>query len=172
MRAFLGLSVDSQTATAIADWRKQALPDVAHSVATENFHITLAFLGQINLLQQQALEQLISTMPVCRGFSVTLNTLGHFPKAKVLWLGCSHVPQSLAKLAAQLATNAIRAGIPIAEQAYQPHLSLYRKCSMPLTPSIPITPIKLGINNFHLFESVSSDSGVRYLIRRSWPLLD
>jgi RNA 2',3'-cyclic 3'-phosphodiesterase len=172
MRAFLGLSVDPHTAIAIADWRRQVLPAVAHAIAMENFHITLAFLGHINPLQQQALEQLINRMTFCPAFCVKLNTVGHFPKAKVLWLGCSPVPQSLATLAAQLRVQALGAGIAMPEQVYHPHLSLYRKCPMLLSPSLPSVPFELGIRAFHLYESESGDQGVRYLIRRTWPLVD
>jgi 2'-5' RNA ligase len=55
MRAFLGLSPDVKTKLAIELWRNKAFPCFYAPVPAANFHITLAFLGQISPKQLDAL---------------------------------------------------------------------------------------------------------------------
>ena len=55
MRAFFGLSPDPVTKLAIQEWRDKTLPQFNAPVPTANFHVTLAFLGQINPRQLDAL---------------------------------------------------------------------------------------------------------------------
>jgi 2'-5' RNA ligase len=88
MRAFLGLSPDANTKLAIDTWRNKALPNLETLVHADNFHVTLAFLGNVTSEQLEVIIRLIDEMPKITDFDVSLNLLGYWPKPKAFWLGC------------------------------------------------------------------------------------
>ncbi|WP_158972295.1 RNA 2',3'-cyclic phosphodiesterase [Paraglaciecola sp. L3A3] len=170
MRAFLGLSLDGKTKLAIEAWRNKALPNFNTPVPAVNFHVTLAFLGQVTAKNLDALTSQIATMPEVSEFSVSLNHMGYWAKPKACWLGCDNTHQAHLQLASQLNKIAKTSGLIIPKQDYVPHLTLARKCT--LNPPAPLIEPDFSwqAKEFHLFESVSSPHGVAYHIRLSWPL--
>ena len=171
MRAFLGLEPDGKTKLAIDAWRNQALPEFSEFVAPSNYHVTLAFLGQLDVRQHDTLLQLIDEMPAPTQFKVTLNTVGYWPKPKALWLGCSHTAANHLNLAKRLSAVATTAGIAMLKRDYQAHLTLVRKCQQ--NPPAPVIEpfFSWQAQDFHLYESLSTAQGVRYKIRKSWRLV-
>ncbi len=170
MRAFLGLSPDSNTKLAIEAWREKALPGFNHPVPAANFHVTLCFLGELNDKQYEVMAQGIEQISDIKAFSVHLNTLGYWPKPKAFWLGCDAPEPSHLNLVKRLTSIARQSKISIPKQAYKAHLTLARKC-VENPPAALIAPDFLWqAKAFHLFESVSTRQGVRYQIRESWPL--
>jgi 2'-5' RNA ligase len=170
MRAFLGLEPSPQTKLAIQAWRNKALPTFEHPVAAANFHITLAFLGQISTQQQDKLEELINNLADISAFNVELDIVGYWPKPKALWLGCNNTTKQHQQLVNKLNTCAQQAGISLQKRPYQAHLTLVRKCTA--NPPAPLLPPNFGWQSqtFHLFESVSSPYGIVYPIRNTWKL--
>ena len=168
MRSFIGLDLAARDKLAIDHWRQQALPPMAKAVPVANFHITLTFLGSINLKQQEILiAQLdeISSRPI----TLKLDMPGWFKKAQVLWLGCHEIPENLLDLAKATASAANASGIRVEKRAYVPHVTMARKTVD--APAALFTPeITCSFSHFHLFESVSGAKGVRYPIRHSWLL--
>ncbi|KXI29298.1 RNA 2',3'-cyclic phosphodiesterase [Paraglaciecola hydrolytica] len=171
MRAFLGLEPDAKTKLAIDAWRNKALPDLAEFVPPANYHITLAFLGQLSLRQQDNLQQLIDDMKEPCQFKVSLDTVGYWPKPKALWLGCQQTASKHLSLATQLTTLAQGAGISMLKRDYQAHLTLVRKCAA--NPPAPLIDPQFSwlAQDFHLYESLSTPKGVTYVIRNSWRLV-
>ncbi len=170
MRAFFGLSVEPKVKLAIQAWRDKALPQLDHPVNAANFHVTLAFLGQITNKDVENLEQGIDSMSAIHNFTVQLNHLGYWAKPKALWLGCQQVDAAHICLAKQLQAISKKAGLVMPQQDYVAHLTLARKCqSNP--PAALIDPnFSWQVANFHLFESLSTHTGVVYVIRKTWPL--
>lgn len=170
MRAFLGISLNAQTKLAIESWRNRVFPHFKDSVPAANYHITLAFLGQISLVQQDQLSQEIDQQKHVNQFSVSLDSIGYWSKPKVLWLGCKTVSENQLQLVNVLSKCANWAGINLQKREYQAHLTLVRKCQF--NPPAPlITPdFHFVVQAFHLYESVSGHNGVKYVIRNSWPL--
>ena len=171
MRAFLGIEPDAKTKLAIDAWRNQALPELTEFVSPVNYHITLAFLGQLDVRQQDTLLQLIDEMPDSVQFNITLNTVGYWPKPKALWLGCTSTAPNHTAIAKRLTAIANSAGIAMLKRDYQAHLTLVRKCQQ--NPPAPILEpfFSWQAQDFHLYESLSTSQGVRYIIRKSWPLV-
>lgn len=170
MRAFIGLEPDVTTKLAIENWRKKALPHIDQVVPAANYHITLAFLGQISLEQQDKLEQQIETMKDMTPFTVRLDMLGYWAKPKALWLGCSEHSDPHLQLAKQLTRFAHHAGIVMLKRDYQAHLTLIRKCND--NPPAPLIAPNFSwrVNAFHLYESISSPHGIIYPIKKTWTL--
>lgn len=170
MRAFFGLSPDTKVKDEIATWRNTEFPDLAAPVAADNFHVTLAFIGQITSHQVNQLTALIDVMPRHNTFDVALNQQGYWAKPKAFWLGCQKTSPEHLRLVNNIKLIAEQAGLSLQEQPYIAHLTLSRKCKEPPSAGIVAANFKWRAEQFHLFESVSSQDGVRYIIRHSWPL--
>tara|TARA_R110000868_G_scaffold50907_3_gene162059 strand:+ start:393 stop:959 length:567 start_codon:yes stop_codon:yes gene_type:complete len=170
MRAFLGLEPDAQTKLAIESWRNKALPTFEHPVPAANFHMTLAFLGQISAQQQDKLEGELDQIDKLQGFAVNLDHVGYWPKPKALWLGCNNVANEHQQLACTLSVCAQNAGISLQKRNYQAHLTLVRKCTA--NPPAPLISPNFCWQSqaFHLYESRSTNKGVVYVICKSWQL--
>ena len=128
MRSFIGLDLKPKDKLAIEQWRQQALPPMPKAVPAGNFHITLAFLGNINPRQQALLLARIdgtSSGPI----TLTLDMPGWFAKPRVLWLGCKQIPETLLELAQNTASAANASGIKREKRRYIPHVTLARKAA-------------------------------------------
>ena len=170
MRAFFAIEPPAHIKLAIENWREKALPTFQKPVPPANFHITLAFLGQVNDVQLDSLIQGCEDLTSTPGFSLSLDHLGYWPKPKALWLGCHDVAAAHIKLVDQLTKISLKSTITMQKRAYIPHLTLVRKCTEnPPAPLIePVFSFK--VDEFHLFESVSTSHGVVYKQRKTWKL--
>lgn len=176
IRLFFALDATAQAKPLLAI-QQQLLRDVGHPesnskpspVSAENLHLTLLFLGnqpmsQIPRLSQQAgrVVEALATTP----FSLQLDHLGLFPKAKVAWIAPSQPPEPLLQLEAQLRRAVAALGISVEERPYRPHVTLLRKATS--FPSSTVTPLTLQARALHLYESRSTPDGVRYIQLASW----
>lgn len=170
MRAFVGLEPDATTKLAIENWRNKVLPPFNQLVPAANYHITLAFLGQINLDQQDRLEQHMQLIDNITEFKVHLDILGYWPKPKALWLGCSQPAKLHLDLVKILSCAAHSANIVMQKRDYQAHLTLVRKCTH--NPPAPLLAPDFAwrAGAFHLYESVSTANRVSYVIKKTWRL--
>jgi len=170
MRAFFGLSPDAKTKLAIEEWRNKAFPQFDAAVPASNFHVTLAFLGQVLPKQLDALGEAVKQVSDSHTFDVTLNRVGYWSKPKALWLGCEQTQDVHLQLSKRLHQIANSAGLQLPKQDYVAHLTVARKCI--INPPAPLIEPRFNWHNaeFHLYESVSGKKGVSYHIRQSWPL--
>lgn len=168
IRLFLALDVQPYDKQSINKWREENLSLDAKPIDKENFHITVAFIGQI---EEQKLEALKSDIQ--QRFNriilpqkkkrLLLTDVGLFKKPKVLYLSLAEIPNWLRLLA-----DAFQSLSTTPERPYCPHLTIFRKVT-----EIPIcVPInyKLLINSFSLYESKSTPEGVKYTPLYSWKI--
>lgn len=197
MRCFIGLDLAPAEKLALDSWRQQALPEVfprnaepetvekqhkkkrlksafqgpavPYAVPAANYHITLCFLGSITSSQH---EQVIGALSeIARApFSLNLNTTGIWNGPKILFAAPMTPPEELRLLARDTRKAARRAGIEVDNREYRPHVTLIRKAGPTLPPPLYPPDVEVVAQAFHLFESVSTPSGVTYPIRASWPL--
>ena len=170
MRAFFGLSPDTKTKLAIEAWRKEAFPHLVAPVPVANFHVTLAFLGQVSTKQLDALCKEASHIYEIHTFGVLLDRLGYWPKPKALWLGCQNTQAEHLILSKRLIQIANTIGLQLPKKDDIAHLTLARKCLGHFP--VPLIEPNFTWHNaeFHLFESVSGKKGVAYHIRHTWTL--
>lgn len=170
MRAFFGLSPNAETKLAIQTWRNNAFPDLHAPVPEANFHVTLAFLGNVSVEQLDTINHLIDQTPKVTTFDVSLNQLGYWSKPKAFWLGCQQTAPEHTRLVTLIHGIANQSGLQLQQQEYVTHLTLARKCKV--KPPEPVVPANFQwhVDQFHLFESISSSQGVYYAIRQSWPM--
>jgi 2'-5' RNA ligase len=156
-RFFFAICPDNSTKDEIVKCREQ-INLSGQMIKKSNLHLTLLFLGRINVNQQQEIirqaEQISAT-----DFNMVLNHSGCF-NHKITWLGLKFIPDPLLTLHKQLLAAAKNCAIPLATQSYLPHVTLARK-STPIQNQL-ISPIKWHVKEFVLLESIDIASGVHY----------
>ena len=108
---------------------------------TEQWHLTLAFLGEVDDVRRERVEQrLARAASRSPPLDLRISAAGAFgsPKrARVLWAGVDGEATALSRLADSVQAAARRSGIPIEARRYRPHLALAR-CRAPVdvTPAL------------------------------------
>jgi 2'-5' RNA ligase len=148
----------------------------------EAWHVTLAFLGQVD---ESAAARLLPRMERAAWrhhvFRLAFAGAGAFPaatRANVLWSGLSGDRGALAHLAESVAAGASRAGAPPPDKGrrFQPHLTLAR-CRMPAD----VTKLVAALTDYqgqswtadriHLVRSrLGATEYPRFVTLGSWPL--
>jgi 2'-5' RNA ligase len=150
--------------------------------AREAWHVTLAFLGQVD---ESAVTRLVPRLERAAqrhpSIPLAFSGAGAFPsasRANVLWSGLSGDRRALARLAESVAAGASRAGAPPPDKKrrFQPHLTLAR-CRMPadVTELVEVLADYRGLpwtaNHIHLVSSrLGGTEQPRYVSLASWPL--
>jgi len=136
-------------------------------VPPENFHVTLAFLGQ------QPGDLLDDITAVARDILVGdlelgLDKLGYWPKPRVVWLGSSGKSRSLDSLAASLWAGLEGLGVAPDKRALYPHITLCRKARRPPPLNLSRTLVWRA-DNFVLVQSVTAERGAQYTVLEQFP---
>jgi 2'-5' RNA ligase len=148
----------------------------------EAWHVTLAFLGQVD---ESALTRLMPRLERAarrhQSIPLAFAGAGAFPtsgRANVLWSGLSGDRRALARLAESVVAGASRAGTPPPDKGrrFQPHLTLAR-CRMPadVTDLVAALADYQGqpwtADRIHLVRSrLGRVDQPRYVSLASWPL--
>ena len=165
-RLFFALWPDDKTRKAIASVAKQVSSHhQGKPIHTDNLHLTLAFLGNVNNAQRDCMENIAESLSITP-FNLCLEHLGVFPRAKVLWLGIKEQPNALTQLANDLAKGAKDCAIKLDEKAFKPHVSLMRKVNR--LHEVEVEPIHWNVNQFCMVQSISHVEGVEYQVVKSW----
>lgn len=191
-RLFLGIDVDHEQTkqlVAMQDQLQQAGYGGERPVKSSNFHMTLAFIGQV---EESALPEMINAVDTIANtvgwpkFQVKLDELTLWPKPQILCLSAPEL--SSPKGATGLAFTVYQCQIIarsfdqkyLQEQdkieplnRYTPHITLFRKArKSPLLAKtdLGVSSLLLTPSLLHLYQSVSSSQGVEYRILQSWVL--
>jgi 2'-5' RNA ligase len=137
-------------------------------VPPENFHITLAFLGNVD---RPILQCAIDAAGSIRGepFEIRLDSLDWWKRPKIIWLGATSIPSRLTALESSLSESLTQCGYKRDHPTYRPHLTLFRKAGGP-PGSDPIQAVDWRIESFSLIESVTHPDGVQYREIQRWAL--
>jgi RNA 2',3'-cyclic 3'-phosphodiesterase len=167
-RLFFALWPDEATRMAV---HRSTRALVRHSggrpVPPENYHLTLAFLGNVPEEQCDVVRAAANACPL-QPLTLRLDTPGYFPGARVLWIGPRETPEALAQLAAGLSRAMLALGLHPETQAFNAHLTLARKVA--LAPGLPVLRgIDWPVSGFALVESRTTPGGVRYEVLAWYP---
>ncbi|WP_281559585.1 RNA 2',3'-cyclic phosphodiesterase [Thalassomonas sp. RHCl1] len=172
-RYFFALNLSHKSKKQLIRWRDSELPLPCHPVAEDNLHITLAFLGVLtDELKQQLLTGaglLADTLKHEEITPLTLNRLGYFKRPKVLYLANDDIPDWQNELAAGITKQALDVGLNQEQRRYLSHITLYRKVRA-LPKELPLPNMLIPIDRFSLFQSLSTETGVRYQAVKTWQL--
>lgn len=164
MRTFIALEPEPTVKLAIDAWRATSFPAHLNAVPAQNYHITIAFLGDIT----QASPDLFANLkPLSESLSLRANFVGHFAKSKIGFLGiepCDAIQQLQERIYHQLPNQLT----PTRQQKFVPHITLFRGLDSPLPTPLLAPDFQLHFQRFHLFESIQLKKRVSYRPLISW----
>ena len=166
---------------ALAGPMRAGRPDLRWT-SREAWHVTLAFLGQVDeSAAARLLPRLESAARRHPAFRLAFSGAGAFPastRANVLWSGLGGDREELAQLAESVAAGASSAGAPPPDRRrqFQPHLTLAR-CRMPADVTEIVAALaghqgpSWTADRMHLVRSrLGATDQPRYAALASWPL--
>ena len=169
MRLFFALWPDNRVRRRISRVTGEAVRAAGgRPVVAENFHITLAFLGDVANSRLSRLESMAGTVRA-EPFELALGRAGYFAGPGALWLGLTVPCEALLRLRQGLAEALRRAALPIEPRPVVPHLTLARK-ARDVTASHPVKTIRWQVESFSLIRSVTDPRGAIYQELERWPL--
>jgi 2'-5' RNA ligase len=163
--------------------RKRAGAEELRWTEPEGWHLTLAFLGEVDEEALPGLGARLGRAARRHGpYELRLAGGGHFGE-RALWAGVAGPTRDVAHLAASVRAAARRERIAVAGEAFRPHLTLAR--TRPHRPRVDLAPYAAALDRFagppwtcrelHLVRSDPPEPGVpgarpRYHVIGTWPL--
>lgn len=135
-------------------------------VHAQNIHVTLVFLGQVDAASELLIKHNVPAI-AAKPFDLTFDQLSYWSRPKVLCLTCSHTPDEVQMLVAELSKEAASCGLQTETRPYQPHITLARHAQY--LPDLNFEPVVWRAESFCLVESCSEPGGVNYQVRQQWP---
>jgi 2'-5' RNA ligase len=183
MRLFVAVLLPDAVRRALAaavDRLRPLAPGVAW-VASENLHVTLKFLGEVDDGRvTQVREALARAVPAGAPFDVRVRAMGAFPgaaRARVLWAGIADAGP-LAALADRVDTALGTAGFPRDERPFAAHVTLGRvreprrdaALAAALAEAATVDFGLVRVDQVVLVRSQLSPRGARHSPVGAWPL--
>jgi 2'-5' RNA ligase len=146
------------------------LPKDARRVPAENYHMTVAFAGEVRSEQTIALRA-IGAAVRHPPFELCLDAYDYWQKSGVVVATARECPEALLALHRALRDGFVDLGLPIDPAAFRAHVTLARKITQaPVLKAMSTFP--WTVRDFQLARSVRSVEGSVYTVVDSWPLLD
>ena len=127
-------------------------------------HLTLAFHG---VCDRQAVQQLMARGQAVRGsaFTLCIDRVGGFRRARSVWFGPERAPQRLHDLAGEFAPDGVD------PTSFTPHITVIRDCAPP-TPRPLFPPLIWHVSHVALIESGRQGAPGAYRQLARWRLPD
>jgi RNA 2',3'-cyclic 3'-phosphodiesterase len=133
-----------------------------------NFHITLAFVGEVPEDRLAAALQ-AGAETIAPPFELVLEQVELLRRSHVLCLTASQVPPELVTLEQALQAQLSAQQFRLRRQALRPHLTLVRDVPR-WQPPVAVRPVRWPVQEFVLVGSQLARGGSVYSIRGRWPL--
>lgn len=167
-RLFFALWPDAACRAALAQLVQTIVPARARPLQAENLHITLIFLGRTSPAQLECARKVAGAIRA-PNFTLTLDRIGQFRRARVLWSAPAATPEALQRLVAELGTDLEPCGFALDTRPYHAHVTLARNVRGRIQPTVH-EPIAWRVDHFVLVESQTRSHGAHYEVLESWPL--
>ena len=165
-RLFFALLPDAGVRERLIRLQKELEPAGGRPVPARNLHLTVLFLGDVEVECAEAVRR-ISAEAAGRRFDLVLDTFGGFGRnrARTLWVGPSELPPELGALHQLLRRQAKCDGLRIGKEAYRPHVTLVRKADpRQRVPEKPDRGIRWTARRLALLASELLPAGSRYRV--------
>lgn len=167
-RLFFAILPDEATRTQIGTVRRHLPHRQGRQVTLANLHLTLAFIGPVDPAHVPCLDSHPEGLAVAP-FEVALDTIGGFPRAQVIWIAPSVMPDALGHLANALNAILKTCGCVPESRPFRPHMTLMRKAE-PVAETLAIRPIAWRVEAFYLMASRDTSAGVAYRVHKRFAL--
>jgi 2'-5' RNA ligase len=142
----------------------------ARRVPPQNYHLTLAFVGEIATAQLAVLRQIGRGLRAT-GCKLTFDAYEYWPKPEVVVAAAREIPAALSDLWQQLHRDLNGHGLALAPKRLRPHVTLARKVTQaPVWPAM--SPFEWRALEFSLVRSDTASAGALYTVVDTWALLD
>lgn len=168
MRLFFAAFPDSETRRLIAA-AALVLGDGARLVPCENYHTTLAFVGEVSNAQAASLRT-IGPLEV-PAFTVRFDTYEHWLKSDVVVLAPSACPPALHDLHCKLRGELAHHDLASDSRPFHPHITIARNIAQASVQQA-MSGILWTVTAFQLVRSARSNTGSSYTVLHHWSLLD
>jgi len=136
----------------------------ARRVPCDNFHVTLAFIGEVAASQLPALRRIGSAQRALE-CSITFDGYEYWSEPQVVAAVVRECPAALIELSAALYRALSRSGTPL-----RAHVTLARKVSQaPVLQAL--SPFQWNVRTFSLVSSDTRGAHSVYTVVDTWPLL-
>lgn len=136
MRTFIAIELPQQIKNKLAELQallKQTGADVKW-VAPQNIHLTLKFLGDIDVAKSAKITAIIEEITrSSKQFPISLSLLGAFPKIefpRIIWVAIEKGDKEVKVLAEKLEERLAKLGIPKEERNFSSHITIGRVRSL------------------------------------------
>ena len=146
------------------------LPGEVRRIPAQNYHLTLAFAGEVSNAQGAALRAVGATLR-SPAFQVCLNVQEYWQKSEVVVVAAGDEPPVLRALHQRLRSELDQLGLAADPMPFRAHVTLARRVAQ-----APVLERRSGacwhVRAFHLVHSARSVAGSVYTVVDTWPLLD
>ncbi|NIF28452.1 RNA 2',3'-cyclic phosphodiesterase [Pantoea sp. Tr-811] len=168
-RLFFALPVSDAQRRAVAQWRRGLSLRSGKPVPSENFHLTLLFLGDVDAAQVPAICAAVDNLTLPgRAIRLLLDRLNAWQRAGALVLEPQETPLALRQLVYALQQALLPMGFAEQGRDYRPHLTLSRDFRGQAPESAQAPDFHFSARHFTLYESRKG----RYWPLAQWPLAD
>jgi RNA 2',3'-cyclic 3'-phosphodiesterase len=170
MRLFFAAFPDGDTQRLIASAAASlALGEGARPVPCENYHITLAFVGEVSNAQAASLRTIVPLeVPA---FTIRFDTYEHWLKSEVVVFAASECPPALHDLQCKLRGELAHHHLASDPGPFHPHVTIARKV-VQAPGQQAMSGFLWTMTAFQLVRSVRSNAGSTYTVLDHWSLLD
>ncbi len=175
-RLFTGLEIPADVGFALS--LKRGGLTGARWIDTENYHITLRFIGDVDHTTADDVADSLDRLANSLRFTVRLTHLGTFggDKPRALYAGVEP-SEALSRLQAAQERVLQRAGLPAEGRKFVPHVTLARlrgvgaeEVARFIAEAGRFESISFPIGRFVLFSSRDSVGGGPYVVEQTYPL--
>ena len=166
MRTFIALELPEEFVGELAQTARVLSSSVeGRFMPRSNYHVTLAFLGEIHEDEARlAMDAIDEACQDIGAVGLSCNGLGTFGRARdaTLWLGLDP-DQGLSELAASVRAELTARGVGFDNKPFRPHITLARRARIPrgILSDLPF-PAPVAASRATLFRSVLSKDGATY----------
>lgn len=170
-RLFIGVAICDEIRKECAEIaeRLRARQPNLRFVEPENYHLTLAFLGNVDAQRVPEVEAALAAVASHHEhLEVTLNRVGAFPHERtprIIFIGSRGADRRYRALAASVRAACTHLGFTVDEKDDIPHVTIARtsdrrRATLPL---IEVAPISVHVTDLTLFESVPYEERTQYV---------
>ncbi len=146
------------------------IADGARLVPPQNYHLTIAFVGDVPAAQVERLRK-VGGAQACARFALSFDAYEYWPKPEVVVAAARATPAGLDALWRELHDELARAGFVLEPKRLRPHVTLARRvAAAPSLPALPAFAWKAAA--LCLVRSQTEAAAAVYTVVDHWPLLD
>ena len=128
MRLFVAINFDEQTKRSIQKVQNSIKSQASGNFTLpENFHLTLVFVGEVDMKRLSALKDAISRLKIPR-LNLVFERTGSFKRndGDICWIGLRE-NEVLSQLQSRLYDSIEKAGFKLQNNSFKPHITLARR---------------------------------------------